>query len=73
MADTGDMKLRTMIAARAAQKELERELSTYNSPADRNDLDAILDRHSEEQAADIRRIVAGQRAEQTQVPQPRRA
>lgn len=57
-----------MIAARAAQKELEKELSAYTSAADQNDLDAILDRHSDEQAASIRRIVTAQR---TRVPQQR--
>lgn len=55
------MNIRNMIAARTAQKELERELSSYSSQTDLNDLDAILDRHSDEQAASIRRIVAAQR------------
>jgi hypothetical protein len=58
-----------MFAARAAQKQLERELATYTTAADLNDLDAILDRHSEEHAVRIRRIVATQR---NQVPSQRR-
>ena len=49
-------------AARRARKSLERELASYTSPADLNDLDAILARHSEEETADIRRILAGRRA-----------
>jgi hypothetical protein len=64
------MSIRSILAARAVNKELERELSTYISASDRNDLDAILDRHSEEQAAGIRRIVTAQRAER--VPARRR-
>ena len=49
-------------AARSARKSLERELSSYTSPGDLNDLDAILARHSDEETADIRRILAGRRA-----------
>lgn len=56
------MKLQNILAARAAHKELERELATYTSASDRDDLDAILARHDEEQAGGIRRIVASQRA-----------
>jgi len=63
------MKIKEMLAARAAHKELERELSAYVSTTDMNDLDAILDRHDEEQAASIRRIIAAQRL---RIPQPRR-
>jgi hypothetical protein len=48
-------------AARAARKSLARELASYTSPADLNDLDAILDRHSQEETADIRSILAGRR------------
>jgi hypothetical protein len=49
-------------AARAARTSLERDLATYTTPADLNDLDALLDRHSEEETADIRRILAARRA-----------
>jgi hypothetical protein len=49
-------------AARAERKSLERELASYTSPSDLNDLDAILDRHSEEETADIRRFLASRRA-----------
>jgi hypothetical protein len=46
-------------AARAARMSLERELASYTSPSDLNDLEAILARHSEDETADIRRILAG--------------
>jgi hypothetical protein len=49
-------------AARAARNSLERDLASYTSPGDLNDLDAILDRYSEEETADIRRILAARRA-----------
>ncbi|HUY50260.1 MAG TPA: hypothetical protein VMV92_31895 [Streptosporangiaceae bacterium] len=55
-------ELRDARAARATRKSLERELASYTSPADLNDLEAILDRHSEEETADIRRILAGRRS-----------
>ena len=48
-------------AARAARKSLERELASYTSPGDLDDLAAILDRHSDEETADIRRILAARR------------
>jgi hypothetical protein len=51
-------ELRDARAARAARKALERDLASYTSEADLNDLGAILDRHSEEETADIRRILA---------------
>jgi predicted deacylase len=47
--------------ARAARRALERELSSYTSPSELNDLDAILDRHSDEETADIRRFLASRR------------
>jgi hypothetical protein len=49
-------------AARAARKSLERELASYTSPRDLNDIDAILERYSEDETADIRRILAGRRS-----------
>jgi hypothetical protein len=48
-------------AARAARKSLERELASYTSPGDLNDLEAMLDRYSDEETADIRRILAARR------------
>ena len=47
--------------ARAARKSLAGELATYTSPSDLNDLDAILNRYSDEETADIRRILASRR------------
>ena len=55
-------ELRDARAARAARKALEHDLSSYTSQADLNDLGAILDRHSEEETADIRRILAARLA-----------
>jgi hypothetical protein len=49
-------------AARAASACLERELASYTSPAELKELDAILQRHSEEETADIRRILAARAA-----------
>jgi hypothetical protein len=54
-------ELREAREARAARKALERDLASYTRQADLNDLDAILDRHSDEETADIRRILAGRR------------
>jgi hypothetical protein len=42
----------------SARRKLERELALYTSESDLNDLYAILDRHSDEETADIRRILA---------------
>jgi hypothetical protein len=53
--------LRDARTARAARRSLERELASYRSASDLNDLEAILDRHSAEETADIRRILAGRR------------
>jgi hypothetical protein len=51
-------ELREARAARAARKALEHDLAGYTSQADLNDLGAILDRHTPEETADIRRILA---------------
>jgi hypothetical protein len=45
---------------RAARASLQRELSSYRSTADLNDLHAILDRYSDQETAQIRRILASQ-------------
>ena len=44
-------------AARARRKSLERELDSYTSPRDLHDLEALLARHSEQEAAEIRAIL----------------
>ena len=54
-------ELREAREARATRKALERDLASYTTQADLNDLDAILVRHSDEETADIRRILAGRR------------
>jgi len=47
---------------RAGRAQLERELASYNSPADLDDLHAIIDRYNDRETADIRRILAAQRS-----------
>ncbi len=54
-------ELRDSREARAAHRSLAGDLATYTSPSDLNDLDAILDRYSDEETADIRRILASRR------------
>jgi hypothetical protein len=44
--------------ARATRRALERELETYTSQSDLDDLHAILDRHADYETAEIRRILA---------------
>jgi hypothetical protein len=48
--------------ARVTRKALEREIATYTTQSDLSDLHAILDRHSDHETADIRRILARQAA-----------
>ena len=48
--------------ARAARKALQQELSSYTTMSELNDLEAILDRYSDEETADIRRFLAARRA-----------
>jgi hypothetical protein len=47
---------------RAGRAQLERELASYNSPADLDDLHAILDRYNDRETKQIRRILAHQRS-----------
>ena len=44
--------------ARATRRALERELATFTSQSDLNDLHAILDRYNDHETAQIRRILA---------------
>ena len=46
--------------AHAERATLARELASYNSQADLDDLHAILDRYSDTETRDIRRILAAQ-------------
>ncbi len=54
-------QMRDLREARATRKSLERELAVYTSEEDLNDIEAILDRYSAAETADIRRILAGRR------------
>ena len=55
-------QLRDSRDAHAARTALQRELASYNSPSDLDDLHAILDRYSDQETAHIRRILAAQRS-----------
>ncbi|HEX6346664.1 hypothetical protein [Umezawaea sp.] len=50
-------------AARRSRQSLERQLASYNTPSDRLDLDAMLDRHDSEDAAEIKAILHSQSME----------
>ena len=54
-------RLTAIRQARAARRTLQHELASYTTPSELNDLEAILDRHSDEETADIRRILASRR------------
>ena len=54
-------RIRESRDARAARAALEREISSYNSPSDLDDLHAILDRYNDRETVQIRRILATQR------------
>ena len=53
-------QLRDSREAYVARAALERELASYSTPEELNDLHAILDRHSDSETAAIRRILASQ-------------
>jgi hypothetical protein len=50
-------QLRELFADRAEHSALEQDLAGYTSEKDLADLGAILDRHSDAQTGDIRRIL----------------
>ena len=54
-------RIRESRDAHAERAALERELSSYNSQSDLDDLHAILDRYSDRETVHIRRILAAQR------------
>lgn len=56
LANTRD-DLRSRRASRSTRKTLERELASYTSQAEQNELNAILDRADPEAAAEIRSII----------------
>jgi hypothetical protein len=51
-------RIRAARAAWAARRTLEHEIACYTTVQDLNDLHAILDRYSDKETADIRRILA---------------
>jgi hypothetical protein len=53
-------RIRESRDAHTARTALERELASYNSPSDLDDLHAILERYSDRETAQIRRILAAQ-------------
>jgi hypothetical protein len=50
-------ELRARRAARASRKTLERELASYTTPAEQNELDAVLERYPDDEVAEIRHII----------------
>ena len=54
-------QIRETREAHAGRVALERELASYSSASDLNDLHAILDRYSDQETAQIRRILASRR------------
>ena len=54
-------QMRDLREERATRKTLERELAAYTSADDLNDLDAILDRYSDEETEAIRHLLSGRR------------
>ena len=55
-------EFRARRAERASRKALERDLSSYTTPAELDELDAILGRYEDHEVADIRRIINRRRA-----------
>ena len=55
-------RLRATRDALTARRALERELASYTSQSDLDDLYAMLDRYSDQETAQIRRILAARRA-----------
>ena len=55
-------RIRESRDAHVARAALERELASYNSASDLDDLHAILDRYSDQETAQIRGILAAQRS-----------
>lgn len=47
-------------ADRTRRSELERELAAYSTPAQRHDLEATLDRYSDDVTGELREIIAAQ-------------
>lgn len=54
-------RLRDIRVSRAQQRSLRRELATYTTESDLNDIEAALERYSDTETEGIRRILASQR------------
>jgi hypothetical protein len=54
-------QVRLLREARANRQALRRDLETYTSDSDLNDLGAILDRYDDDETRDIRQILAAKR------------
>ena len=58
--------LRDALSARRAERlerqQLERELASYSTPAERLELEAMIDRHSPEETHEVRDILGRQAA-----------
>jgi hypothetical protein len=52
-------RVRGVRLSHMARKSLERDLAAYTSENDLNDIEAILDRYSDAETVEIRRILAG--------------
>jgi hypothetical protein len=55
-------RIRESRHAHTTRAALERELACYNSESDLDDLHAMLDRYSDRETVQIRRILAAQRS-----------
>ena len=54
-------RLTAIRETRAARRTLRHELDSYTTQSELNDLEAILDRHSDEETAEIRRMLTVRR------------
>ena len=57
---TANSRLREQYGALQKRRELEQHLASYQSPSDRQELDAILSRHSAEMTKEIDEILTMQ-------------
>jgi hypothetical protein len=54
--------LATRRAAARAHRDIARQIAAFDTPSDRLELDAVLDRHTEDEAREVRSILRGQLA-----------
>jgi hypothetical protein len=60
MGPPADVTLPARRAERLERQQLERELATYTSPAERRELEAMIDRYDPEDTREVRAILARQ-------------